>query len=117
MQMVGASQSGVSLLASFSATDRDWLGSRLFTVVIEEFADRRVLIIVAARAKRVQSYDETQIANIERVERADGPGDLAFARELHRDSEGGHRPTDVKFVGISDVRSVEDLLRKTFHKE
>ena len=79
--------------------------------------DRRILMIVAGNTKKVNSYDETQIGNIERVERADGSGDLTFAKEFQKDSEGSNRSTDVKFVGIPDVRSVEDLVRKTFKKE
>ena len=79
--------------------------------------DRRILIIVAGRSKKVQSHGEGDIGNIERVERADGSGDLTFAKHIYKDGEGSQRANDVKFVGIPEVRVVEDLVRKTFHKE
>lgn len=47
---------------------------------IYRITDRRILVIVAGNTKKVKSFDETQIGNIERVERADGSGDLTFAK-------------------------------------
>ena len=76
--------------------------------------DKRVLIIEGGRSKTVQSYDETSVGDIQRVERVDGSGDLTFAQKYSKDSDGDVRKTDIKFVGIPEVRRVEEIIRGTF---
>lgn len=74
--------------------------------------DRRVLVIVCGRSRTVRSYCRGDIGNIERTERADGSGDLSFARNVAIDGSGNQRAETVRFVGVADVRSVEQLLRR-----
>lgn len=78
--------------------------------------DKRVLIVQNRRSRKVQSYGPSEIGDIERTERADGAGDLTFARRGYRDSDGDQRSQDIQFVGIPNVRSVEKLLRDAFVK-
>lgn len=73
--------------------------------------DKRVLIVRNGRTRKVQSYGSADIGNVERTERPDGSGDLAFARRSYRDSDGQQRSQATQFVGIPNVRSVEKLLR------
>lgn len=76
--------------------------------------DKRVLIVCSGRYKKVQSYGPADICEPERAERADGSGDLTFARRVYRDGDGDRRMEAIQFVGIPDVRSVEKLLRELF---
>lgn len=76
--------------------------------------DRRVLIVKFGYGRRVQSFGKADISKIERTERANGSGNLAFAQESYRDSDGDRRIRDVRFLGIPEVRGVERILRETF---
>lgn len=74
----------------------------------------RILIVQNGRVRRVRTYSPSDINAIERTERADGSGDLTFARRSYRDSDGDRRSETIQFVGIPEVRSVEKLLRDLF---
>jgi hypothetical protein len=74
----------------------------------------RILIVQNRRSRKVESYGPPDIGPIERTERADGSGNLTFARRDYSDNDGHQRSQDIQFVGIPDVRSVEKLLRDLF---
>ncbi len=76
----------------------------------------KIVIVKARRSRKVQTYGPAEIGNIERIERADGSGDLTFAYRAYKDGDGGQRLQAVQFVGIPEVRSVEKLLRDLFVK-
>jgi hypothetical protein len=76
--------------------------------------DRRVLILVRGKRRKVESYGPSAISGIERKELADESGDLVFARRQEKDGDGGQRSVEVKLVGIPRVREVERLLRSLF---
>jgi hypothetical protein len=78
--------------------------------------DKRILIVGGGKSKTIESYDQDSIGDIVRTERADGSGDLTFAQKFTRDSDGDQRKTDIMFIGIPEVRRVENLLRSTFTK-
>jgi|SRR5687767_15387212 len=76
--------------------------------------NERVLMIEGGNSKQVQSYREIGVGDIARKERADGSGDLSFAKKTTKDSDGHYQQSDIKFVGISRVRDVEQILRSAF---
>ena len=76
--------------------------------------NERVLMIEGGPSKQVQSYREIGLGDIARKERADGSGDLSFAKKTTNDSDGHYQQSDIKFVGISRVRDVEQILRSAF---
>jgi hypothetical protein len=84
---------------------------------IYAITDRRVLIIETGGTRKIQSYSARDLSNIQRTERADRSGDLIFAQEDFKDSDGDMQRRDIKFCGIPEVRSVENLLRDTFKKK
>jgi len=80
--------------------------------------NRRALIISGAGARSVKSYSKDDIGAIERTERADGSGDVSFARQQYVGSSTTSSSTRGAaggvFYGIPDARSVERILRETF---
>jgi hypothetical protein len=76
--------------------------------------NKRILIIETGKTRKVQSYGKDDVGNLERVERTDGSGDLAFATQHYKDSDGDERTRDIKFIGIAQVRSVENIVREVF---
>ncbi len=79
--------------------------------------NKRILIVHAGRSRTVQSYSQGDIGDIVRTEGPDKSGDLTFAQKVYRDSDGDRRTTLIQFVGISEVRSVENLVRDVFKKQ
>jgi hypothetical protein len=77
--------------------------------------DKRLLIIISGRSRTVQSYDERSIGDIQRREYTDGSGDIIFARKLRYGTDDNGTTTtsttNIGFLGIPDVRSVEKLVR------
>ena len=76
--------------------------------------NQRILIVESLLSRKVRSYTPSQINVLERSERPDGTGDVTFARSYYRDSEGSRQKSDAEFVGIPNVREVENLIRATF---
>jgi hypothetical protein len=74
--------------------------------------DRRaVLIRTLLGHLHVNSYGPADLTSLTRVERADGSGDVLFARTAYRDADGYRRTRAVGFHAVPDVRRVEGLLR------
>jgi hypothetical protein len=80
--------------------------------------DRRAILWQAGwfGSVEVRSYSPAELTRISRTEHADGSGDLVFEEvlSLGRDSDG-HRTTRTTrhgFMAISNVREIEELLRK-----
>ncbi|MEW6207400.1 MAG: hypothetical protein AB1631_03470 [Acidobacteriota bacterium] len=79
--------------------------------------NRRALVISFGRAKKVQSYFEQDIGDINRTERADGSGNLIFRAEETTDNRGNVRLNQIGFFGVRDVRQVERILLDAFKNE
>lgn len=59
----------------------------------------------------IRSFDAARMADLRRMERADGSGDLVFARDFNGDTDGRRRTIDVGFIGVANVKDVEDRVR------
>lgn len=78
--------------------------------------NKRCLIMVLGRTKKIKSYDIDEIPNIDKTEYSDGSGNIIFAKEVHvgmRDDNGRRRVSTEKigFYRIENVREVEKKLR------
>lgn len=112
---------GLAILAIMLLTGLLFLSSTVIwsfrgLTTIYALTNKRAIIITTLPGRSVQSYGSADIGAIECTELPDGSGDLAFAKRLYKDSEGQCQETDVTFVGIANVRSVEDLFRSVFNK-
>jgi hypothetical protein len=85
-----------------------WLGASRTVYAV---TNRRALIISRAGATSVRSYTHDDIDALSHIERADGSGDLYFASRTLVSSRGYPTQSRIGFVGIKDVRSVEQLIR------
>ena len=98
-------------LALFSAPF--WTARRLKRTVYA-ITDRRAIILAAGSfgSMKVRSFGPGALASIERVERADGSGDLIFEEYTERRGSSSHTVRH-GFVSVARVRDVEDVVRKT----
>ena len=75
--------------------------------------DRRLIIAADDLQREVASFESIDPTHLDVDERADGVGELYFAREKVPDSSHA-RP--IGFIGISNVRGVERLVRERFSR-
>jgi len=73
--------------------------------------DRRILIITGAPRRTVLTYNRAEIGDLVRTEGADGSGSLTFGWSVSSSSNGLVRRTRIGFIGIPEVRHVEQLIR------
>jgi len=73
--------------------------------------NRRALILSRLLATTVKSYTHDEIHELQHVERAGGSGDLYFASRTVYMRHGRTSQVRVGFLGIPDVRGVEQLIR------
>lgn len=73
--------------------------------------DRRAMSLVMRRTRVVKSYHARDIDAIQRVERADGTGDVTFAHQYGTDSRGYRTTTNIGFYGIHQPHEVEQLIQ------
>jgi hypothetical protein len=59
----------------------------------------------------VRSFEPESLTDISRRQNPDGSGDVVFTRDIRRDSDGGRQSTDVGFLAVRDVKSVEQKVR------
>ncbi len=81
------------------------------TQTVYAITNRRALIIEAGNSRSVKSYPFSNMDNLERVENADGSGDIVFLRETRRGSKGRTYTEPIGFFGVPEVRAVERMLR------
>ena len=86
-----------------------WLRRRARSMVYT-ITDQRAISIEGSKSITVKSYLPADMASIERVEHADGSGDLVLRSEQYRDSEGDQRTRQSGFFAIDNVRRVERLV-------
>jgi len=98
---------GVAMLSSPYWARRRALGSAY------AITDRRAILFAAGwrGSVTIRSFEPERLTDLRRKQHADGSGDLVFAQDLRRDSEGHRHATDVGFLVIRDVKGVEELVR------
>src|SRR5690349_96132 len=79
--------------------------------------DRRALIIGGAGLRGVQSFQHADVGDITHLESGDGSGSLYFATRAFVSSNGIVNRSRVGFVGIPDVKRVEQLLRENVQQK
>lgn len=86
-----------------------WMSAKKTIYAIS--SDRLVIIM----GRRVRSFEPDEIDSLERREKADGSGDIIFRRDLvrsHSRHHGRTRERKIGFIGIPEVRRVEDEIRR-----
>ncbi|HEY2956488.1 MAG TPA: hypothetical protein VGK89_14715 [Candidatus Eisenbacteria bacterium] len=78
--------------------------------------NRRALIISRVLSINVKSFTHDEIHDLQHVERGDGSGDLYFASRAVP-TRRGTLMQRIGFVGIPDVRSVEQLIRSRLQQD
>ena len=75
--------------------------------------DQRALIFAAVgwRGNAMRSFEPERLKDLNRVQHSDGSGDIIFDRQWTPDSDGGKLSSDIGFIAIADVKTVEDHLR------
>ena len=72
--------------------------------------DSRLLIVKSFISTSVRTYRREDIRDLERIERANGTGDLVFGRTASYRADGQRYVTETRLVGIPEVRKVEQFL-------
>lgn len=75
--------------------------------------DRRAILFSAdwRGSVTVRSFEPERLTDLQRKQHADGSGDLVFAQDSRRDSDGGRHTIDVGFLAIREVKNVEELVK------
>lgn len=73
--------------------------------------DRRVIILSGSWSTTVTTLMPDQLRDLTRKEKLDGSGDLYFEQPPVYESRTQPRPTHRGFIGIPNVREVEELVR------
>ncbi|MGI4789777.1 MAG: hypothetical protein ACRYFS_13115 [Janthinobacterium lividum] len=73
--------------------------------------DQRIIILKGAKKRFMNSYHREALGVIKCIERSDGSGELIFAQDHYIDSEDREATTNIQFIGVPKVRSVETILR------
>lgn len=77
--------------------------------------DRRAIVFTAGHrgSHSIRSLFPASLQSIERKQHADGSGDLVLVRDVSRDNDGDRVSKPIGFLAVRDVRTVEELMRKT----
>jgi len=101
------------------------IGLRMLTAPLWEYlraarivyavTDHRALIIQSGGSKKVKSFTAAELSNLDRKEKADGSGDLLFGKPESEETRRTRSfnfglPIPAGFIGIRDLRMVEQLL-------
>lgn len=78
--------------------------------VLYAITDQRALSISGKTTIKVTTYLPKDLGTIERVERADGYGNLILQSSVYHDSDGDRHSKMQGFMAIADVRKVQTLL-------
>ena len=74
--------------------------------------DKRAISIQAGRSTTIRSYLPDQLKETYRKERANGTGDVIIAIRRWNDSDGDQRTEEIGFMGVSNPREVENILKQ-----
>jgi hypothetical protein len=86
-----------------------WLRRKARSMVYA-VTSQRAITIEGATSITVRSYLASDIGDLERVEHADGSGNLVLRSESYRDGDGDRQTRKHGFFAIADVRRVEKLI-------
>jgi hypothetical protein len=75
--------------------------------------NRRAIVLAAGwrGSITVRSFEPERLTDLRRKQNPDGSGDLVFAQDIRRDSDSDRFSTDVGFLAIREVKSVEEKVR------
>ena len=82
---------------------------------IYTITDRRAIIIEALFRRKIQSFIGVHRRNTVRHENSRGYGDIIFEREAIKGGKGQTFYRDVGFLGLADVKAVEQILHDSPH--
>ena len=72
--------------------------------------DRRAILISGGMSLRIHSYYPDKLGSLERVQHADGTGDIIFERRVSHGHKGHTYFTPVGFLAVESAREVQQLL-------
>jgi hypothetical protein len=104
------------VLIGFSMLSSPFWAARRSRRVAYAVTDRRVILLepVLFGGLRVVSLSGDELGSMERVERADGTGDIIFGQSFRMvQGQGNAMPNLRRIVAIPHVREVESLIRRT----
>ncbi|HMQ57647.1 MAG TPA: hypothetical protein PKE65_03800 [Rhizobiaceae bacterium] len=79
--------------------------------------DRRVVIAESGKTWTARSWALDDLGQLERTERADGTGDVVFAKTWVRGAKGGGHNEHHGFYGIAEPARVEQAIRQAREKK
>lgn len=96
-------------LAALSTPYWSWRKARR---TVYTLTNERALVFDANwwQAMTIRSFEPARLADLRRVQNADGSGDLVFDRIVTNDGEGSTKVTDHGFLAIPNVKSVEEAV-------
>ncbi|MBI1839243.1 MAG: hypothetical protein HYR88_00115 [Verrucomicrobia bacterium] len=98
------------VLIGFGMLSSPFWSRRRARKVAYVITDRRAILVTGGllRSFTIRSFLPAQLGDLRRHQYPDGSGDLAFAQDLWRDNDGDRRSRDVGFMGVRDVKAVEE---------
>ncbi len=72
--------------------------------------NQRLLLLMFGKNIKIESYYPKDVNQLARNEKPDGSGDLLFATNQYRDSDGDARTKQDGFYAVADVKKVERLV-------
>ncbi|EMB15306.1 hypothetical protein [Rhodopirellula europaea] len=74
--------------------------------------DQRAITFIGGFRMTIRSFHPRELRTVYRKQSADGSGDVIFNAKRWTDSEGTSHSEEIGFLGIPDVKSVEQLLKQ-----
>jgi hypothetical protein len=88
-------------------------GKRLASKSVYVLTNRRAIIFKKEfTGMSIRSFNPDQLRTLERKQHADGSGDLIFKQEITGHSDSGPHIGQVGFLGVANVKQVEDLVEQ-----
>ena len=74
--------------------------------------DRRAILFRAnwRGSLNIRSFNPDQLTTIQRTQHKDGTGDVVFSQDFRRDNDGHRVSSNIGFLAIRDVKSVEEMV-------
>jgi len=118
--IIGASQSseGLSLFGVPFILIGIWMMSSPLWVYYKTLqsvyviTDKRAITVEGGRSLSIRSYPPEMLQSVYRRERKNGTGDVIFAFQSWKDSDGDTQRKDLGFINIREPRKVEKMLKK-----
>ncbi|MCA9041773.1 MAG: hypothetical protein KDA65_15575, partial [Planctomycetaceae bacterium] len=99
------------VLIGFAMLSSPLWSARAARRTIYVLTTERAITFEGGYSTTITSYKPEQLQELQRVQHADGSGDLIFEKIATRDSDGDRHTTERGFFGIPDVKAVEDRVR------